>query len=79
MTRLSWENNAPEGMALRRAMYRLLERLEKAGDDDQKIAELSRALAYVCTAKCNISKAEKDKELEERIERLEQRQTVVAQ
>ena len=66
-----WINNGSEGRGLKRAFKRLLAKMDQTQDINELTA-ITRSLAYVATAKVNIVKMEKDKELEERIKKLEE-------
>lgn len=71
MTRVNWKTNDHSGRFVNRSLRQLEVALEKTKSTQKKM-QLLKDYVYVWSVKAQIGKSERDKELEERIEKLEQ-------
>jgi len=71
MTQINWKNNDHSGAFVERSLRQLETLFEKQKSPAKKLAILQKYV-WIWSVKANIAKSDKEKELEERIKKLEE-------
>jgi len=72
MANRTWSDNKYEGLALRKMFKRLQTRADKNANNLKLQLVISHELCYIAATKGHIAKSEKERELEERLKKLEE-------